>query len=364
MGRQVVAPNTSRITRDPPKEDRVSILRTFHDDVGHWDLETTKRFVLDRYWWATVHPDISDYVRSCRGCQLATPIPKYRTTLHLPITSLFDVFSIDFAGPLPRSANGNRYVLAADEHLTGWPLASVMKNATARVVLDFTHDEIIHPFGPPRTIVSDNATYFKASTLQMFMEAKGICWKTVLAYAPMSNGRAERMVGTLKRAISKIVFAGQEEWESTLPRVLYGYCRRRMAQGAAPFELMYGVPPRMDGTEVGSLIPSSTEENRRMEHMATTTLRAVRSDRKPPKQETRGIRKFEVEGYVLVAKGTALSATLKWPSFSSKYFGQCKIVRARHPLYHIVSEHGRYSRTEIHARRLVRFHQRPEHLNE
>ena len=101
-----------------------------------------------------------------------------------------------------------------------------------------------------------------------------------------------------------------------------------------------------------------------MEQMATTTLRAVRSDRKPPKQETRGIRKFEVGEYVLVAKGTALSATVKWPSFSSKYFGPCKIVRARHPRSHPVSEHGRYSRTEIHARQLVRFHQRPEHLNE
>ena len=117
-----------------------------------------------------------------------------------------------------------------------------------------------------------------------------------------------------------------------------------MAQGAAPFELMYGVPPRMDGTEVGPFITSSTEENRRMEQMATTMLRAVRSDRKPPKQETRGIRKFEVGEYVLVANGTALSATVKWPSFSSKYFGPCKIVRARHPRYHLVSEHGRYSR--------------------
>ena len=103
------------------------------------------------------------------------------------------------------------------------------------------------------------------------------------------------MVAILKRAIPKIVFARQEDWESALPRVLYENHLRKMAQGAVPFELMYGVPPRMDVTEVEPVIPSSKEENRRMEEMATTTLRAMRSDRKTPKQEIRGIRSLRSE---------------------------------------------------------------------
>ena len=98
--------------------------------------------------------------------------------------------------------------------------------------------------------------------------------------------------------------------------------------------------------------------------MATTPLRAMRSDRKPPKQEIGGIRKFEVGEYMLVDKGTALSATVKWPSFSPKYFGPCRIVTARHPRYCLVLEHGRHSRTEIHARRLMLLGQRPDHLTE
>ena len=77
------------------------------------------------------------------------------------------------------------------------------------------------------------------------MAQHGITWRTVLAYAPISNGRAERMVGTLKAAIRKTVLEIGMEWDKALTQVLYGYHRRTMKNGVLPFELMYGVPPRM-----------------------------------------------------------------------------------------------------------------------
>lgn len=43
------------------------------------------------------------------------------------------------------------------------------------------------------------------STFLQFVEGKGLHLKTVLAYSPMSNGKAERMAGTMKRSISKIM---------------------------------------------------------------------------------------------------------------------------------------------------------------
>ena len=112
-----------------------------------------------------------------------------------------------------------------------------------------------------------------------------------------------------------------------------------MAEGDAPFELIYGVPQMMDRAEVRQVISSSTEESRRMEQTATATLRAIRSNRKPLKQEIRGNHKFEVRDYVLVAKGTALSTIVKSPSFSSKNFGLRGIARGVHLGYQLVSEH-------------------------
>lgn len=73
-----------------------------------------------------------------------------------------------------------------------------------------------------------------------FTEKIGIHWKTVFAYAPMSSGRAERMAGTIKRAISKKLSVSSIEWEEAIPKVLYGYRRRKGTKGNSPFELLYG----------------------------------------------------------------------------------------------------------------------------
>ena len=90
-------PNGIRAIPDIPT--RVPLLKSFHDNIGHWDHETTRQFTLDRYWWPRVHKDIYEYVRSCHNCQLMRPILPYRTTLHVPLTNLFDTFSIDVCGP-------------------------------------------------------------------------------------------------------------------------------------------------------------------------------------------------------------------------------------------------------------------------
>lgn len=48
-------------------------------------------------------------------------------------------------------------------------------------------------------IISDNATCFNARILEDFMEDHSTEWRTVLAYASMSNGKAEQMVGTMEK---------------------------------------------------------------------------------------------------------------------------------------------------------------------
>ena len=65
---------------------------------------------------APVHRDVNDYVLGCDGFQEAKPIPKYKITLRFPMTSLFDTYSIDFAGTLPRTPFGKRYILIAVDH--------------------------------------------------------------------------------------------------------------------------------------------------------------------------------------------------------------------------------------------------------
>ncbi|CDF33409.1 unnamed protein product [Chondrus crispus] len=157
--------NTSERKYSACERESLAILKGFHEDIGHWDLKTTRQFVTERYWWPTVYMDVRDYVKSGDGCQMARPILKYKNTLRFPISSLFDVFCVDFGGPFPATSFGKRFLLVAVEHLTGWPIAIATADSTAQVVLDFVKREIMYSFGPPQTIVPDNVTSFTASAV-------------------------------------------------------------------------------------------------------------------------------------------------------------------------------------------------------
>lgn len=116
-------------------------------------------------------------------------------------------------------ASGNRFELAAVEHLTTWPMAMATANNAAQVVLSFAYREIVYSFGLSRATVSDNATSFTASAVTSFMPIYGMTWRTVLVYAPMSNSQAERMVGTFKTAVQKTVLKTRMEWDNLTVQV-------------------------------------------------------------------------------------------------------------------------------------------------
>lgn len=70
---------------------------------------------------------------------------------------------------------------------------------TAETVLQPLKDCILLPFETPRATVGDNRTCFTAEALQDYVENEEPRWKNVLGCVPMSNRKAERMVGTIKR---------------------------------------------------------------------------------------------------------------------------------------------------------------------
>ena len=61
-------------------------------------------------------------------------------------------------------------------------------------------------------------------------------------------------------------------------------------------------------------------------------------------------------------KGPAANRGIKRPALFSHFYGPCRIIRANHPRYVLLSPSGRVTRDAIHARRLVLYRRRPTHL--
>lgn len=140
-------------------------MNELHDELGHWDNEATQRFVQERIWWPRMQADVSHYVKTCDTCQRMKNVQRYVTNRFTPHSELFDVFSIDFAGPLPTTDSGNRFLLVCVKHLTGWPIVRATDNSTVSVVIRFMEEEIIPPFGALGFFISDNSSCFTALEL-------------------------------------------------------------------------------------------------------------------------------------------------------------------------------------------------------
>ncbi len=86
--------------------------------------------------------------------------------------------------------------------------------------MKFFKKEIIMAFGPPQYILSDNYLKFDCKAVQGYAHRFNIQWKCTSTYNPQGNGVAERMVGTLKKALQKVTRSESKEWDKSLEDVL------------------------------------------------------------------------------------------------------------------------------------------------
>lgn len=89
----------------------------------------------------------------------------------------------------------------------------------------------------------------------------------------MLNGRAERMVRTIRAAVRNMVVGQGTDWEEFLRLVLCGYCHQGLSTGASPFQLVFGVVPGMYPADPVELIARAYGTHRKLELMACSALR-------------------------------------------------------------------------------------------
>ena len=116
----------------------------------------------------------------------------------------FERIGIDFVGPLPRTRKGNKYILVATDYLTKWPEAKAMKEATAKVTVEFIYKGIICRHGCPKIILSDRGTHFNNEMVNELCKKFEIKHKLSSPYHPQTNGLVKRFNRTLCKSLAKV----------------------------------------------------------------------------------------------------------------------------------------------------------------
>jgi hypothetical protein len=113
------------------------------------------------FYWPTAVADATRIVRTCQGCQFYArqTHPPAQALQTIPITWLFAMWGLDLVGPLQKAPGGYTHLLVAIDKFSKWievrPLNSIRSE---QVVAFFTN--IIHRFGVPNSIITDNDTQF------------------------------------------------------------------------------------------------------------------------------------------------------------------------------------------------------------
>ena len=261
-----------------PKKCRRKVMEMAHSIplAGHLGKKKTTDRVLQRFYWPTMYRDIAEWCRTCDSCQKTSNRGVNRAPLiPLPIISQpFKRIAMDIVRPLPRSRQGNRFVLVICDYATRYPEAVPMKNLDAGSVAE----ELIKVFsrvGVPQEILTDQGTNFTSKLLTELYKMLHVQPIRTTPYHPQTDGLVERFNQTLKMMIRKTAVKEGLDWDKMVPYILFAYREVPQAStGFSPFELLYGHQVRgpLD------ILKESWESNNKGEESVVSHILLVRDN--------------------------------------------------------------------------------------
>jgi hypothetical protein len=88
----------------------------------------------------------------------------------------------------PPSLKGHRFVLVTMDYFTKWTEVVPLKNMTHKEVIEFITKHIIHRFGIPQTLMTDQGTSFVSGQVWEFIESYKIKLLNSSLYYAQDNG--------------------------------------------------------------------------------------------------------------------------------------------------------------------------------
>ncbi|KAL5479408.1 hypothetical protein EMCRGX_G022928 [Ephydatia muelleri] len=228
-----------------PSVVRESVLQDLHSGSmgGHVGESKMIHLVRERYYWPGWKESVKEWCRKCRTCSTRRMAPPSKRA---PLQTLqagypLQIVAVDILGPLPVTAQGNKYVLVACDCFTRWVEVYAIQNQEALTVAKMLVDEMFCLFSPPEQLHSDQGRQFEADLLKEVCTLLQIQKTRTMAYHPHCNGLVERFNRTLLDMLSTTVKDHKMDWDQCIRRVCLAYNSSVHAStGYSPFYLMYG----------------------------------------------------------------------------------------------------------------------------
>ena len=226
------------------------VLTTCHDYMSgaHLGQKKTIHKIGSRFYWYNWKDDVTAWINACSVCAGRKTPNRPKAPLHSIIEAEkpFDMIGIDFVGPLPKTDNGNQWLLVITDYATRWVEAFPTKDSKAITVAEILVKQIIARYGAPMKLLSDRGRQFLSDLVYQVCELYRVKKINTTAYHPQTNGLTEKFNGTLCQMLAAYMNERQTDWDEFIEICLFAYrTSKQETTKETPFRLLYGRDARL-----------------------------------------------------------------------------------------------------------------------
>lgn len=195
------------------------LLESIHKFLLHFGTDKVIGFAKRYFKVPNLDRLARDVVASCHTC-LAT---KYYTRptrgpeyYDLP-EECNKVISLDIFGPLPRTRNGNRYVIVTMDQFTKFVNCYAVTNQSIETIMLTLDDRYLPSMGIPEVILTDNGGQFLTDRWKRYAADTGFQVRRTSPYNPQFNP-VERVMRELGRVIRAYYHDRHTQWDRIIDR--------------------------------------------------------------------------------------------------------------------------------------------------
>jgi len=310
------------------------LISYYHDHPffgGHLGIAKTLQKVKAQTFWGGMDQDVYNHITTCQTCQESKPDNTPGLTHHFETPDDFNkMLSIDVM-KVGRSDAGPQYFLIMVDHFTKFGIAVPLLNQTAEAVTAALLHSWVQHFGPPKSLLSDQAAIFEGDLFNSTLSNLGIEKLSTEGYSSKSNGLCER-VGGIVQQIMRTIVPKDDVWDLFLPFATSCYnTSLNQDLGMSPHEALFGRSPTyllIDlplNTKLGRSIKWRVKQIRKM---VTKRLRGKERKKEQTFQRKKGRRgknrTLEVGKMAWVKRRTTIAAAEKTQPI---YEGPYRIIR-------------------------------------
>lgn len=230
-----------------PESMQSSVIRRYHDDMGHLSPEKVCSIIQQNYWFPRMSQEVKTYIQNCLKCLAFSPsagkfegllnnIPKGDTP--------FQTLHVDHLGPVEKNRL-KQHILVVVDSFTKFTKLYAVKSTTSRETIDCLKQYFAN-YSRPRVLISDRGSCFTSSEFREFIQECNIRHVLVATASPRANGQVERVNRVLGPMIAKLTDNDQKRyWYRVLGEVEYALNNStHKTTKETPSKLLFGVKQR------------------------------------------------------------------------------------------------------------------------